>query len=56
MKGKISLKKEEVAITFDNVVARIVDSCLKLLRGQKVKVRLHYLMLMSSLTNYLPPT
>lgn len=39
IKGKMSLNKAEVAITFDNVITRIVDSCLKLLRGQKVKVR-----------------
>lgn len=39
MKGKISLEKAEVAGTYDHVVSRIHDSCLKLLRGYKIQVR-----------------
>lgn len=38
IKGKLSLNKDEVGSTYDDVVTRIVNSCLRLLRGQKVQV------------------
>jgi hypothetical protein len=38
IKGKFLLTKEEVDSTFEDVVSRTVQSCLKLLRGRKIQV------------------
>jgi hypothetical protein len=38
IKGKLSLNKDEVGSTYDDVVNRIVNSCMRLLRGQKAQV------------------
>lgn len=38
IKGKMSLTQDDINTTFDRVVARTVDSCLKLLRGRKIDV------------------
>jgi hypothetical protein len=40
LRGKLSLTADEVASTFKRTVDDIKESCLKLLRGRKVKVRL----------------
>lgn len=45
IKGKLSLSTSEVSSTFNDVVARIVSSCRKLLRGQQVKVSFVYFFL-----------
>ncbi|KAG8755538.1 hypothetical protein FRC14_003961 [Serendipita sp. 396] len=37
IQGKIALTASEVCTTFDDVIKRSTDSCLKLLRGRKVK-------------------
>ncbi|KAG8753752.1 hypothetical protein FRC14_005759 [Serendipita sp. 396] len=37
IQGKIVLTASEVCATFDNVIKRSTDSCLKLLRGRKIK-------------------
>ncbi|KAG8819814.1 hypothetical protein FRC18_011910 [Serendipita sp. 400] len=37
LKGKITLSKEEVGRSFDDVIARVMESCLKLLHGRKIK-------------------
>ncbi|KAG8772201.1 hypothetical protein FRC20_002802 [Serendipita sp. 405] len=37
LKGKITLTNAEVGMSFDDVVARIVDSVLKLMRGRPVR-------------------
>ncbi|KAG8814805.1 hypothetical protein FRC19_001467 [Serendipita sp. 401] len=37
IQGKITLGKNEVASTFDDVSMRTVNSCLKLLRGRKIQ-------------------
>ncbi|KAG8822499.1 hypothetical protein FRC19_005841 [Serendipita sp. 401] len=37
IQGKIALTASEVCTTFDNVIKRSTDSCLKLLRGRKIK-------------------
>lgn len=34
----MSLEQMDISITFDAVVARIVDSCLKLLVGRRTQV------------------
>jgi len=47
LRGKLSLTADEVASTFKRTVDDIKESCLKLLRGRKVKVRLD----MSNLSN-----
>lgn len=39
IKGRLSLNKDEVAVTYDSVISRIHESCLKLLGGRNVKVR-----------------
>lgn len=38
IKGRISLTKAEIGTTYDNVIMRIEDSCIKLLRGRKIQV------------------
>jgi hypothetical protein len=38
-KGRITLTKEEVEGTFQEVIPRIVSSCSNLLNGRKVEVR-----------------
>jgi hypothetical protein len=38
IKGRITLTSEEIQYTFDDVVTKIIDSCLKLLRGYQVQV------------------
>lgn len=38
LQGKITLTKSEVGETFDEVVRKIVDSCLKLWRGRRIQV------------------
>ncbi|KIM25126.1 hypothetical protein M408DRAFT_331414 [Serendipita vermifera MAFF 305830] len=37
IKGKLSLTKTEIGSTFEDVIKRIMDSCLGLLQGRKVK-------------------
>jgi molecular chaperone DnaK (HSP70) len=39
-KGKLSLTQEEVEALFADVIKRIVESCLELLKSRKVQVRL----------------
>ncbi|KIM20882.1 hypothetical protein M408DRAFT_30017 [Serendipita vermifera MAFF 305830] len=39
IKGKLSMSREEVRATFDDVIKRIMDNCSLLLRGRKVQVR-----------------
>lgn len=39
IKGKLSLTNAEVASTFEDVVQRTMNSCLTLLSGRNVKVR-----------------
>ncbi|PVF93781.1 hypothetical protein CPB86DRAFT_818517 [Serendipita vermifera] len=36
LKGRLMLSKDEIASVFANVIDRIVESCLKLLRGRKI--------------------
>lgn len=38
LKGRLSLSKDEVRSTFDDVIWRIFGSCVNLFPGQKVKV------------------
>jgi hypothetical protein len=40
VQGRLTLTRDEVAQTFDGVVGSIVDSCLRLLRGQKIQASL----------------
>ncbi|KIM20870.1 hypothetical protein M408DRAFT_333766 [Serendipita vermifera MAFF 305830] len=37
IKGRLSLSAPEIASTFEDVIKRIMDNCLNLLRGRKVK-------------------
>ncbi|KAG8813937.1 hypothetical protein FRC17_001373, partial [Serendipita sp. 399] len=37
LKGKITVSKDEVGRSFDDVVARTMESCLKLLHGRKIR-------------------
>ena len=38
LKGKLTLSGMEVTTAFHDVIQRIVDSCLRLLRGRKIRV------------------
>jgi molecular chaperone DnaK (HSP70) len=38
IKGKLSLTRQEVEAPFEDVIKRIVESCLELLNGRKVQV------------------
>lgn len=48
LKGRITLHKEEVQSTFDNVIEIIVNSCLKLFKGHKIEVSPMHLQLSPS--------
>jgi hypothetical protein len=48
LQGKITLTKSEVGGTFDEVVGRIVASCLKLLKGRMIQVS-YFLILFTAL-------
>jgi molecular chaperone DnaK (HSP70) len=40
VQGRLTLNRNEVAQTFESVVDRIIESCLRLLRGRKIQASL----------------